>query len=64
MTAKTYVTITTVIFGIVAIVHLLRVAAGWSVMIDGWTVPMWASWLGFFVAAGLAFVGARHIARL
>ncbi len=41
MTEKTFATIAAAIFALVALLHLLRLVMGWSVVIDSWTVPMW-----------------------
>jgi hypothetical protein len=45
------------IFALVALLHLVRIIIGWSVVIGDWSVPMWVSWIGFVVAGGLAFFG-------
>ena len=29
--------------GLVGLAHLLRAAAGWSIVIQGWPVPLWLS---------------------
>jgi hypothetical protein len=63
MTEKTFVTIATVIFALVAVLHLLRLVIGWSVIIDTWTAPMWVSWVGLVVAGGLSYYGARLAMR-
>ena len=63
MTEKTFVTIATVIFALVAVLHLLRLVIGWSIIIDTWTVPMWVSWVGLVVAGGLSYCGARLAMR-
>ena len=39
------------IFGVVAVIHLLRVITGASVAIAGWELPMWVNVLGFVVTA-------------
>ncbi len=59
MTEKTFATIAAVIFALVALLHLLRLVMGWSIVIDSWTVPMWVSWVGLVVAGGLSYYGAR-----
>jgi hypothetical protein len=59
MTEKTFVTVAAVIFALVALLHLLRLVTGWSIVIDAWTVPMWVSWIGLVVAGGLSYYGAR-----
>ena len=63
MTEKTFATIAAVIFALVALLHLLRLVMGWSVVIDSWTVPIWVSWIGLVVAGGLSYYGARLAMR-
>jgi hypothetical protein len=43
------------IFGIVAVLHLLRLITGVTVMIGDWTLPMWVNMLGLIGAAVLCF---------
>ena len=59
MSEKTFVTIAAVIFGLVALLHLLRIVMGWSIVIDAWTVLMWLSWIAFVVAGVLSYFGMR-----
>jgi hypothetical protein len=35
------------IFGIVAMLHLLRVVTGIPIAISGWMLPMWVNVMGF-----------------
>ena len=63
MTEKTFSTIVGAIFGVVAVVHLVRILLGWSIVIEGWTVPMWVSWVGLIVAGGLTYFGAKFAMR-
>ena len=63
MTEKTFATIVAVIFALVALLHLLRLVMGWSILIDSWTAPMWVSWVGLVVAGGLSLYGARIAIR-
>ena len=51
------------IFGIVAILHLLRVANSWALVLGPWSAPMWVSWLGTLVPAVLC-VWALRLASL
>ena len=39
------------IFGIVSILHLLRIVTGISIMIGAWVLPLWINFIGF-VATG------------
>jgi len=50
---RAYLQITGFIFGIVALGHALRLILHWPVQLVGWTVPMWLSWVAFFVAGTL-----------
>ena len=63
MTEKMFATIGTVIFALVALLHLLRLVMGWSIVIESWTVPMWLSWVGLVLAGGLAYFGTRLAVR-
>jgi hypothetical protein len=63
MDQKTFTLLAGVIFGIVALLHLLRIYMGWPIVIADWTVPMWVSWIGLVVAGGLSYFGlslTRH----
>ena len=51
---KPFMLLSILVFALVALVHLLRLAYGWEVTINGAAVPTWASGLGLVVAAGLA----------
>ena len=63
MSQKTFTKIATVILGIVTLLQLLRIFLGWSVVIGGWMVPMWFSWIAVVVAGGLSYFGIRLATR-
>jgi hypothetical protein len=42
------------VLGLVALLQLLRVILGWSVVVDGLAIPLWASAVACLVAAVLA----------
>jgi len=44
-----------ILFGLIALMHLLRMVYGTEVVVGSMMVPMWASALGFVVAGGLAY---------
>ena len=48
----TYLAVT--IFGLVALLHLLRLFLGWEVTFNGAVVPIWLSAVGLVVAGALA----------
>lgn len=53
---KTFTAISVVVFSLVALAHLIRMALGWEVVVNGVAIPIWASGVGLVVAAGLAFM--------
>lgn len=62
MNYRNYGAVAGVLFLVVALAHMYRVAAGIPVQVDGVMIPMWVSWIGTIVPAVLAFWGFR-IAR-
>lgn len=51
---KPFSTIAAAVFALVALMQLLRFVLGWEVVVNGISVPLWASAVAFAVAAGLA----------
>ncbi len=51
---KPFTAIAAVIFVLMALVHVFRLAFGWEITIQGSVVPMWVSALGTVIAGGLA----------
>ena len=47
------------IFLVVAVAHVLRLAFKWEVVLNGWPVPMWISAVALVIAAFLAYEGLR-----
>ena len=52
MSNKLYLIVSGAIFFMVAVLHLLRLIFHWPIVVDGWTVPHWLSYIGFPVASG------------
>jgi len=50
---QTYLLISGVIFGLVAILHLLRIMNDWSLQIGHLDIPMWMSYGGLVIPAVL-----------
>lgn len=50
---KSYLGISGAIFGIVAILHVLRLWLDWPAQIGTWIVPSWVSWIALALAGGL-----------
>ena len=55
LTPQTVLALTGLVFTIIALLHVLRVANNWAVFLNGWAIPMWVSYAGIVVAGGLAF---------
>ena len=53
MGKNAYLLISAVVFGIVSLLHIVRVINNWTVVVGEWTIPMSISWLGLFGAAAL-----------
>jgi len=63
MNARTYLVISSVIFGIVAILHFIRVMNGWDFQLGPWSLPMWVSWGGTVGPAVLCLWALRLASR-
>ena len=59
--ARTYVVLSGMIFGFVAVVHLLRAVNGWTFEVGRVSVPLEASWLAFVVTAALCAWAIRLV---
>jgi hypothetical protein len=60
---KPFTSITVVFLAVIALVQLLRFILGWEVMLNGVTIPVWASGFGFVIAAGLAVMLWREMRK-
>lgn len=59
MSERSFFLVTAIVFTVVALLHLARLAFGWSASVGGWNVPMWLSWVAAAVTAVLAYLGVR-----
>ena len=59
MTLRTYAITTSVIFLLVAIVHVFRLIGQWDIIINEWHVPAWVSIAGIIVSGFLSWQGFR-----
>jgi len=57
---KPFTRIAVVVFSLVALLQLFRVALGWDVTVGGILIPSWASVVACVVAATLAFMVWRE----
>jgi hypothetical protein len=49
MDQRTFCVVAGIIFAVVALLHLVRIYLGWPIVIAGWSVPMWVSWVALIV---------------
>lgn len=52
---KPFTTVAVLVFSLVALLQVLRLALGWEVTVNGIHIPLWASAVAAVVAATLAF---------
>jgi hypothetical protein len=55
MRQKTFSLVVGLIFLLIAVMHVLRLALKWEVILNGWSVPMWVSAVAIVITAYLAF---------
>ena len=60
---KLFTAIAVVFLAAIAVVHLLRLFAGWEVSIVGFIIPIWWSTVGLIIPGGLAFMVWREHTR-
>lgn len=56
---RNYTRVSALVFAVVALLQGWRAAGGFAVVIDGWALPVAASWVACVVAAALAAWGWR-----
>ena len=61
MKSRSYLVISGTIFGIVSILHWLRVLNGWAFVVGPWSAPIWVSWLGALIPAVLCLWAFRLV---
>jgi hypothetical protein len=64
MNTKAYLIVSTLIFAVVAVMHLLRLVLGWSVVLGMTSIPLWVSMLAVLVSASVAIWGLTLVRRI
>jgi hypothetical protein len=59
MRQKTFSLVVGLIFLLVAVMHVSRLALKWEVVLNDWSVPMWASAIAIVITAYLAFESVK-----
>lgn len=52
---KPFTTLAVLVFSLVALLQVLRLALGWEITVNGIHIPLWASAVAAVIAATLAF---------
>jgi hypothetical protein len=63
MKTKSYLIVSTFIFALVALVHLIRLTLGWPVLLGTWSVPLWVSVPAVLVSALIALWGLTLVRK-
>ena len=63
MKTRVYVTVSALIFMLMAVVHLLRLAEGWPIVVGSFSFPLWASIIAILVMAGVGLWGLSLLRR-
>lgn len=58
-TMQAYFVVSGLIFGLVAVIHLVRAVNGWVFIIGPMEIPNAVSWVGFVVTATLCYWAVR-----
>lgn len=61
MTQKQLSQVTTLIFGVVTLMHIFRLVTGGEVSLMGWEIPVWVSAVGAVIAGYLAWQHSKNI---
>jgi hypothetical protein len=55
MSSKNFLMVSGCIFGVVSLMHMLRILNHWVFILGTWNFPYWVSWVAVFVAAYLSY---------
>lgn len=56
---RSYFVVVGTLLGVVALAHLVRLFASAEIVIAGWVLPLWLSWIGIAVTAYLSYMSFR-----
>jgi hypothetical protein len=59
MSQKTFSLAAGLVFLVIALMHVLRLALRWDVLVGGWAVPMWISGVAIVISGYLASEGLK-----
>ncbi|MEY4747652.1 MAG: hypothetical protein RLZZ416_701 [Candidatus Parcubacteria bacterium] len=64
MRERAYLVTAGIVFAVVSLAHLARSFAGIDLVIAGWAVPIWLSWIGTAATAYLSYMSFRLAMRM
>lgn len=59
MSERNYLLTSAILFALLAVLHLVRIIAHWSIQIGTATFPLWGSWLALLVGIVLSLWAFR-----
>ena len=59
MDQKNYARFAGLLFSLIALSHLLRIAFGWAAVLNERNIPMWWSWVAVVICGFLGYQGLR-----
>ncbi len=59
MKEKNYFIVTAIVFAALAVLHILKLAYGWTMQLGDIVVPAWASWVFLVITGYLSYVALR-----
>ena len=55
MASKNYLFISSAIFGLIALIHLLILISGWTYKIENFEIPEWISFMAILISGFLSY---------
>ncbi len=63
MRERAYFMIAGILFAVIAVAHLYRLISNNDLILGGWDVPQWLSWVGIAMTTYLAYMSFRLVTR-
>lgn len=63
MSERNYLLVSAIVFGLIALLHLIRVFTHWSVQVGTVMFPLWGSWLAILITLGLSVWAFRLMSK-
>jgi len=60
---RSYLRASTIVFGVLATVQLIRLILGWPVVVAGRSIPVWVSGIAVLIVGSMAVWGTRTLAK-